>query len=101
MFADVDFLYFFSFIFKKNNVLVEEDNPSEKNCYSQGRTRWYWYRWYYGNPKVFPDSGELTRNIIEKKKPGVLQACRCPLCDICSRWEYFVNKHVEYCESVK
>ena len=41
MFADVDFLYFFSFIFKKNNVLVEEDNPSEKNCYSQGRTRWY------------------------------------------------------------
>ena len=62
------FLVLFS---KKNNVLVEEDNPSEKKSYSQGRTRWYWYRWYCGNPKVFPDGGELTRNIIEKKKTGV------------------------------
>ena len=30
MLANVDFLYFFSFIFKENHVLVEEENPSEK-----------------------------------------------------------------------
>ena len=30
-FADIDFLHFFSLIFKENHVLVEEDNPSEKN----------------------------------------------------------------------
>ena len=41
MFADVDFFYSFSFIFKENHVLVEEDNPSEKHCVNQGRTRWY------------------------------------------------------------
>ena len=35
------------------------------------------------NLKVFFDGGELTRNINEKKKPGVLQAHRCPLCDKC------------------
>ena len=26
----------------------------------------------YGNPKVFIDGGELTGNINQKKKPGVL-----------------------------
>ena len=31
MFADVDLIYFSKFIFKENHVLVEEDNPSEKN----------------------------------------------------------------------
>ena len=29
------------------------------------------------------DVGELTRNIAKKKKPGVLQAYKHPLCDIC------------------
>ena len=30
MLANSDFLYFLSFIFKENHVLVEEENPSEK-----------------------------------------------------------------------
>ena len=41
MFADVNFFYFSSFIFKENHVSVDEDNTSEKNCDSQGRTRCY------------------------------------------------------------
>ena len=53
-----------------------------------------------GNLKGFIDGGELTRNINEKKKSGVLQAFRCPLCDKCFRRDHFFNKHVEYCESV-
>ena len=44
---------------------------------------------------------ELIRHINEKKKPGVLQTYRCPLCDKCFMREYFYSKHVEYCESVK
>ena len=54
-----------------------------------------------GNLKVFIDDGELTRNITKKKKPGVLQVYRYLLCDKFYRREYFFNKHVEYCESVK
>ena len=53
-----------------------------------------------GNLKVFVDGRELTGNINKKKKPGVLQAYRCPLCDKCYRREYFFNTNVEYCESV-
>ena len=49
----------------------------------------------------FIDGGDLTRNINEKKKPGVLKAYRCPLCSKCFRRDYFFNKHVEYCESVR
>ena len=45
-----------------------------------------------GNPKVVVHGGELTRNINQKKKPGVLQACRCPLCDKCYCRVYFFNK---------
>ena len=36
-----------------------------------------------GNLKVVVDSVELTRNINKKKKPDVLQAYTCPLCDKC------------------
>ena len=53
------------------------------------------------NLKVFVDGGELTGNINKKKKPGVLQAYRCPLCDKCYRREYFFITNVEYCESVR
>ena len=53
------------------------------------------------NLEVFVDGGELTGNINKKKKPGVLQAYRCPLCDKCYRREYFFNTNVEYCESVR
>ena len=38
-----------------------------------------------GNPKVVIDGRELTRNVDQKKKPDVLQVCRCPLCDKCYR----------------
>ena len=54
-----------------------------------------------GNLKVFVDGGELTRNINKKKKPGVLQACRYPLCDKYYRREDFFNTNVEFCESVR
>ena len=50
---------------------------------------------------VFVDGAELTRNINKKEKTGVLQAYRCPLCEKCSRLEYFFNKHVDYSKSVK
>ena len=43
------------------------------------------------NPKVVVDGGQLTRNINQKKKPDVSQACRCPLCDKCYMLEYFFN----------
>ena len=33
-FADIDFFDVPSFIFEENHVLIEEDNRSEKNCYS-------------------------------------------------------------------
>ena len=55
----------------------------------------------FGNPKVVVDDGELTRNINQKTASLVLQVCRCPLCDKCYRREYFFNKHLEYCESVR
>ena len=38
-FTDIDFFQFPSFIFKEDQVMVEEDNPSEKKCHE--RTRWY------------------------------------------------------------
>ena len=57
----------------------------------------------WGNLKVFVDGGELTGNINKQKKPGVLQAHSCPLCDKCYRREreYLFNTNVEYCESVR
>ena len=54
-----------------------------------------------GNLKVLVGGGEFTRHINKKKKPGVLQSCRCPLCDKCFMREYFCSKRVKYCESVK
>ena len=54
-----------------------------------------------GNLEVFVDGGELTGHINKKKKPGVLQTYRCPLCDKCHRREYFFKTNVEYCESVR
>ena len=41
-FADIDFFGVPSlFFFEENHVLIEEDNPSGKNCYSWRITRWY------------------------------------------------------------
>ena len=53
------------------------------------------------NPKVAVHGGELARNINQKKKPDILQACRCSLCDKRYRREDFFNMHLEYCESVR
>ena len=47
------------------------------------------------------DCGEVTRNINQKKEVGRFTSSLCPLCDKCCRREYFFNKHVEYCESVR
>ena len=79
-----------SLIFKENHVVIEEDNPSEKNYYGRRITKWY-----------ILDGGELTRNINQKKKSDVLQACRCPLCEKCYMREYIFNKHLEYWESYR
>ena len=35
------------------------------------------------------DGGELARDINQKKRPGILQACRCSLCDKCY-WRVYV-----------
>ena len=76
---------------KENHVLIEEDNPSEKIVIVEevldgidtddiGKLvdllKIVLVNKECGNPKVF-DGGELTTNIIKKKKPDVLQACRC------------------------
>ena len=60
-FADIYFSEFFCFIFKVpvENVVTDEEELDGI------------------------DAGELTRNIAKKKKPDVLQAYKCPLCDIC------------------
>ena len=94
--------------------MVEEDNPSEKNVTEEldgidindignleDLLRIVFVHEECWNLNVFVGGRELTRHINEKKKPGVLQTCRCPLCDKCFMREYFCSKHVEYCESVK
>ena len=108
------FFQFPSFIFKKNRVIAEKDNPSEKNVKEEldgidmddienleDLLRIVFIHEQCENLKVFIGGGELTRHINEKKKAGVLQTYRFPLCDKCFMREYFCNKHVEYCESVK
>ena len=47
---------------------------------------------------IYEECGNLKVFVNEKKKPGVLQTYRCPLCDKCFISEYFCNRHVEYCE---
>ena len=115
-FADIIFFYVSSFIFKENHVLIEEDNPSEKiviveeelenidrdgNGNLEDLLRLVLINEECWNPKVVVDGGELARNINQKKKPEVLQSCRCLLCNKCYRREYFFNEHLEYCESVR
>ena len=98
-----------------SKILIKEDGPSEKiviveeeldgidrndNGKLEDLLRLVLINEECGNPKEVVDGGKLTRNITQKKKLDVLQACRCPLCDKCYRREYFFNKHLEYCESV-
>ena len=94
------FFYVSSFIFKETHILIEGiDKDDIGNLVDL--LRLVLINEECGNPKVFVDGGELTRNIAQKKKPDVLQACRCPLCDKCSRREYFFYKHLGYCQSVR
>ena len=78
------FFQFPSFVFKENHI-IEENNPSEKNVTDEldgididdignledflGIVFVHEECW---NLKVFVGSGKLTRHINEKKKPGVL-----------------------------
>ena len=115
-FADIDSFNVSSFIFKENHVLIEENNPSEKIVIDEEELdgidrdgignledllRLVFISEECWNPKAVVDGGELARNINQKKKPYVLQVCRYPLCDKCYRREYFFNKHLEYCESIR
>ena len=96
--ADIDFFFNFLVLFLKKirflRFKVEEDNPSEKNVAEEldgigindignleHLLRIMCIHEECGNLKVFTGGGESTRNINEKKKPGVIQTCRCPLCD--------------------
>ena len=79
----------------------------------------YWHRWHWtlrgltkssvqwwmwrmnecGNLVI--DGGEFTRNINQMKTSDVLQPYRSSLPDKCCRRGYFLNKQIEYCESVR
>ena len=80
-FADIDFFYLPSFVFKEIQVIVEGDNPSEKNVIVKEEPdgidtdgignledllRIVFIHKECGNLKVFVGGGELTRNIDEK-----------------------------------
>ena len=110
--------FIFVVLFSKNiKVEVEGDSPSNKNVvvkeeldrididYTgniENLPRIVFIYEECGNLKVFFDSGELTRIINEKKKPGILQTYRCPnVCEKCFMRAYFCNKHAEYSESVR
>ena len=115
-FADIYFFVFLVLFSKTITFQLNKHNPSEKIVIVKEELdgididdignledllRIVFIHEECGNLKVFIDSGELTGNINKKKKPGVLQAYRCPLCDKCYRREYFFNTNVEYCESVR
>ena len=82
------FFYVSSFIYKENHVLIEEYNHSEKIVIVEEELhgidagnlgdllRLVFIDEKCGNPKAVVDGGDLTRNITQKKKPGILQACR-------------------------
>ena len=110
------FIWCSSFNFKENHVFIEEDNLSEKIVLAEEELdgidrddivnledllRLVLIYETCRNPKVVVDGEELTRNINQKKKPGVLQAYKFPRCNKCYRRDYLFNKHVEYCESVR
>ena len=75
----------FSFIFKENHVLLKEDSPSEiviveeeldgidKDDIRNLEDLLVLINEECGNPKLAVDGGELTININQKMKPGVLQ----------------------------
>ena len=100
------FFQFPSFIFKEDQVIVQENNPSQKNVTEEldgididdignleDLLRLVSIHEECGSLKVFVVGRELTRHINEKK--------RCTLGGKCFMQEYFCSKHVKYCESEK
>ena len=90
-FGDNDFSDFYSFIFE---VAVEKIVIDEEELHGieidgilnlENLSRTVFIDEECWNLKVVVDVGELTRNITKKKKPDVLQAYKCPLCDTCYR----------------
>ena len=114
-FADIDFSDFSSFISEVNHVFVEQKHNTsvvvvEKEVdvidingigILQDLPRLVFIDEECGNLKVFVDGEELAINTNKNKKLGILQVFRCALCHKCYRRECFVNKHVEYCNSVR
>ena len=103
-----NFVDFPNFIFKENEVLIEEDKPSEKIAIVKEELDGIDID-DVGNLEdllkiVFiyeerdRDVRELTRNNNKEKKSFILQAFRCLLSEKCFRQKYFFNKHLEYCE---
>ena len=99
MFADTDFFMFLVLFSKKITFQLKTYRIYIGNL--EDLLRLMLINEKCGNPQVVVNNEELNGNITQKKKPGILQACRCPLCDKCCRQEYFFNKHLEYCESVR
>ena len=88
-------------IFKKSHVFLEkEDNPSNKVVTVEEELdgididgignlvalpTLVFINEECGNLKLVVDGADLTRNINRKRKSGVFQAYRCPLCHKCYR----------------
>ena len=88
-FGDIDFSDFYSFIFEVPVEKIVIDGEELHGIEIDGilnlenLSRTVFIDEECWNLKVVVDVGELTRNITKKKKPDVLQAYKCPLCDIC------------------
>ena len=95
-FTDIDFSDFASFIFKLNNVFIEEDKPSEKVRIIEEKLHGIdidgirnfqdlsgrvFINEECENLKMLVDGGELTKNANKKKKSEALRAYICPLFD--------------------
>ena len=107
-FSEIYFLNVSGFVLKENHVLIEVDNPTEKTFVVEEELcgidrdaigsledllRLVLINEECRNHKVVVDGGELTGTITQKKKPDVLQPCRCPVCHKCYRQQDFLNRH--------
>ena len=90
-FGDIDFSDFYSFIFEVPVEKIVIDGEELHGIEIDGilnlenLSRTVFIDEECWNLKVVVDVGELTRNITKKKKPDVLQAYKCSLCDTCYR----------------
>ena len=90
-FADINLSDFSSFIFKApvEKVVIDEEElhgiEIDGIFNLENLSRAVFINEECWNLKVVVDVGEFNINITKKKKPDVLQAYKCPLCDICYR----------------